>query len=85
MQFRVNYEALETPFRRQKFMRVDLADNKTTYNTTITGLSRSTEYAVQVRAEVRYQFCNRYLFSNYSEALTVSTNKTSKEYMSEMA
>ena len=45
-----------------------------TYN--LGPLTRSTEYTIQIRIEIRYSQCSTYEYGNYSDPVTFRTNST---------
>ncbi len=70
VQYRVRYES-DILFPRSFVIRASANDSN--FSRTIRRLVPGTEYDVQVRAEVQYPYCARYLFGNYSEAIKAST------------
>ena len=76
--YRIRYRSDEFSFSRFRFVSVSISNRDTELTYSITGLTRNTEYTVEVRFEGRYRQCFSYLYGNYSAPVTFMTNLTGR-------
>lgn len=53
--------------------------NITTFSLIVDGLSVNTSYSVRVRTDVKYPFCNAFLYGAFSREVTIRTAEHGKE------
>ena len=74
--YRFRYTSDEFSFSRSRIFSVSINNQDTELTYTLTGLTRNTEYTIEMRFEGRYSECFSYLYGNYSAPVTFTTNNT---------
>ena len=74
--YRIRYTSDEFTYARTRTLSVSPSNRDTELTYVLTGLTRNTQYTVDVRFEGRSSYCYTYMYGNYSAPVTLITNNT---------